>query len=851
MTILSNDDCKTLCLDILHADTEQAVISLLETAGLWSNPAVWRLYGDRENNFSTIGNQQSRPDAALVEKLVNSEDARLMSECMRRKIDPRGVDAPQSVRAAVARFFDEKDVAKSPTAGRIALWSPEKRRTIAHGITLSATGSSPRQGRPCFTIADCGEGQTPDSMPETLLSLDKSNKLRIPFVQGKFNMGGTGILKFCGRHNLELVLSKRDPQILPFDSAPSDSQWGFTVVRREDPTEGSRSSVYTYLAPLGSNENRCKGGVLRFDANELHIFPHQNQAYARGAASGTVIKLYEFGGSTSVFSNTHILMKDGLLSRLDLLLAEPALPIRLHECRATYSGHSGSFDTSLTGVVVRLEDERQQNLEPGFPVSCPLSVEGETMVATIFAFKKGRADTYRKEEGIIFTVNGQVHGNLTKSFFQRQRAGRLDYIANSLMVVMDCSQISGRAREDLFMNSRDRLSQNPIRQAIESKLEVMLKENAGLAELKARRRAEEIESKLAEEKPLEDILHGLLKHSPTLASLFLTGNRAANPFKTMEVSEREMPFEGKPHPTFFKFKGKDYGKALTRECNINQRCRMTFETDAVNDYFSRQVNVGTFALYRVAGSNRSPVSDYVGPILQNGIAVLSLELPQNSQVGDNLDFEAVVTDPTLMDEFSNHFSLCVRPEVPPHGAPGDRRKPPAKDPGTEREMPTGISLPNIIPINEEKWGTQEPPFDKHSALRVRITNDGDPTNSDKEETHDIYDFIINMDNVFLKSELKASKDAIELVQKRWQYALVLVGLALLHDDKQRNKILGAGAKAAVERSPENDREDLSPDPIDQRIEAMTKALAPVLLPMIESLGALDIDAVSVLNSSSE
>lgn len=115
----------------------------------------------------------------------------------------------------------------------------------------------------------------------------------------------------------------------------------------------------------------------------------------------------------------------------------------------------------------------------------------------------------------------------------------------------------------------------------------MLRENSGLAELKARPRAEEIQSKLAEEKPLEDILQTLLKHSPTLASLFLTGVRAANPFKTIEVAQREEVFQGKPHPTYFKFKGKDYGKTLTRDCNLNQRCRITFETDADNDYFSR------------------------------------------------------------------------------------------------------------------------------------------------------------------------------------------------------------------------------------------------------------------------
>lgn len=851
MNVLGNDDCKKLCLDILAADTEADVIALLNTAALWSSPSAWRLYGDRENNFSTIGNQQSRPDAALVEKLVNSEDARLMSECMRRGIDPESPNAPQNMRAAVARFFDEKDITTHPTAGRIALWSDEKRRTVAQGITLCATGASPRQGRPCFTIADCGEGQTPDRMPDTLLSLDKSNKLRIPFVQGKFNMGGTGVLKFCGRNNLELVLSKRDPKILPTNASNSDTLWGFTVVRRQDPPEGSRSSVYTYLAPVGADQTPGKGGVLRFQAETLAILPEKNQAYTRAAQWGTLIKLYEFGGSTSSFSNSNILMKDGLLSRMDLLLAEPALPIRLHECRP-YTGHSGSFDTSLTGLVVRLEDAKQENLEPDFPVSCPLSVDGEKMMATIYAFKKGRADTYRKDEGIIFTMNGQVHGNLTKAFFTRQRAGRLDYIANSLLVIVDCSDISARAREDLFMNSRDRLSQNPTRQAIESQLEVMLKENAGLAELKSRRRAEEIQSKLAEEKPLEDIIQSLLKQSPTLASLFLTGARAANPFKTIDVSQREKEFEGKHHPTYFKFKGKDYGKVLNRDCNLGQRCRITFETDTVNDYFSRQVNPGTFALSLISGQNHSLASDYVGPFPQNGIAVLSLELPQNAQVGDSLEFEATVSDPTLLQDFTNRFSLSVKAEVQPNGNPGARRKPPANDPGDEREMPSGIALPNIIPIEEANWSSVEPAFHKHSALRVRTTDVQDSTaNGNEDGRHDVFDFIINMDNVFLKSELKSSKDAIELVQKRWQYALVLVGLALLHDDKQKGKSAAAKGKDGEWQETDSDKDESGSEQIDQRIEALTIALAPVLLPMIESLGALDIDSTSSFNASAE
>ena len=68
-----------LCLALIAADSEQAVIDLLTKPGFWDDESAWRYYGDYENNYNTIGNQQSRPDAALVEKLVNSVDARLMN----------------------------------------------------------------------------------------------------------------------------------------------------------------------------------------------------------------------------------------------------------------------------------------------------------------------------------------------------------------------------------------------------------------------------------------------------------------------------------------------------------------------------------------------------------------------------------------------------------------------------------------------------------------------------------------------------------------------------------------------------------------------------------------------------
>jgi hypothetical protein len=233
--MMDNEQIKQLCLSLMEADTEEEVITILRGAGYWDDRLVWRFYGDFENNYSTIGNQAARPDAALIEKLVNSLDARLMNECLVRGIDPEGPSAPRSIQEAVAAFFEDGKL-KSARAGLIKEWDEKKRTEIARDITLTATGAPAREGNPCFTISDCGEGQTPEMMPVTLLSLVRENKLRIPFVQGKFNMGGTGALKFCGRHGLQLIVSRRNPNILRDKlNHPSDLQWGFTIVRREDP----------------------------------------------------------------------------------------------------------------------------------------------------------------------------------------------------------------------------------------------------------------------------------------------------------------------------------------------------------------------------------------------------------------------------------------------------------------------------------------------------------------------------------------------------------------------------------------------------------------------------------------
>lgn len=519
-------------------------------------------------------------------------------------------------------------------------------------------------------------------------------------------------------------------------------------------------------------------------------------------------------------------MKDGLLRRVDLLLPEVALPVRFHECRLGFRGDDAkSFATNLNGLIVRMEDDRGDNLEEGFgqgpgaTSTFKAVVDGEHINGIIYAFKKNKADTYRKNEGVIFMINGQTHGDLSPDFFRRKKTG-MAYLADSLLVMVDCSNISGRAREDLFMNSRDRLSNVELRSKIEDELSSILKNHEGLRELQAQRRREEIESVIADSKPLEKILESVLKKSPTLAALFLRGQRISNPFKSKGVPESAKPYKGKKYPTYFKFMGKDGNTILHRECHINMRCRIAFETDAENDYFKRDTDQGEFTLSIINGGRPVPVSD-CSITLHNGVANLTIKLPTDCKIGDTIKFVSTVTDSTRVLPFRNDFDIKVKDAADVHGKPGSRRKPPdKKQSGNEREVPDGIALPIIIELRESAWTTVSPPFDKFSALRVK------PSGQD-ENGQSGYDFFINLDNIYLKNEQKGSKKDVKLLEARFKYALVLFGLALLQD-----KPIDVNEVAATAEGDDDGKVEL-------KIENISKSIAPVILPMIDTLGDLE------------
>ena len=792
------DRNKQLCLDLMHAEAEAEIITALHNAGVWDDTEAWVVFGGMQNNFSTIGNQQGEPVAALVEKLVNATDARLVGECLAAGIDPADPHAaPQTAEAAIRKFF----------ARPLDEWAGDKMLNQARQISLTASGAA-SPGYPSITIADSGEGQEPDRFAETFLSLNSNNKVNIPFVQGKFNMGGTGALQFCGtQHNLQLIVSRRRPGLLGQAASARDHQWGFTIVRRRDPAGSMRSSVYEYLAPAVE--------VLAFSADSLPIFPVERPEgsdrplpYGAEASWGTLIKLYSYriDGDRST-----IIGSSGLIRRVEMMIPRAMLPMRFVDAR--YPRHSGM---TAFGVETRLEREREKVLEPNFPVSGSISIGGVPLKVSVYAFEPGRVNTYRPSarNAVVFLVNGQTHASFSTAFFRRNNV-RKSYIAKDLFVSVDCTPLQGRDREDLFMNSRDRMRDGALKVEIERELAEFLREHPALDNLNQARREALINKKVAEQRGAsEQIAAHLLHNDRELRKWLLEGGTIDTP--AIIVPERQV-FVGKRFPTFFSLmRPKVRGREASMSVAKGSRILFEFQTDAEDRYFSRKEEHGRWRVTKPdTGEDVSHCFSDRGP--SEGVWVCwSNALSAQLEVNDEIRLQVEVDDDasTRFEPFISTVRVRIKPQPSkPRSNANPRNR-------------SGLKLPRVTPVWEHpddggrSWADmseQGIAFTGTTVVEVRGIDDADSPGS--------FDIFLNMDNVNLVRRRRQSVADVPLLNALWESAYVLLALSIVRDHAEHADIDAGEAGES--------------NPVTEFVLRATRSIAPVIASMRDLILAID------------
>lgn len=733
---------RSLFEQLLHADHEDDVVAILDAAGYGlDNSDAWIPLGSNEGNFTVVGNQQENPSAAFMEKIVNSIDAVLLRGCYEKGVDPEGAEAPPTMQAAVDQFFGVK-------GGRLDSLTSKEQTDLAERIHVVVTG---QKSSPCYLVVDSGEGQTPDQFPETFLSASRrSPKIRIPFVQGKFNAGGTGSLQFCGKHNIQLIASRRHPAAPSSDG--SRDLWGFTVVRRRRPTGGERGSVFVYLAP--------KGSVLRFKAEAIRALPGKSKKdvpappYTADLPHGTCVKLYNYRwparGTATLETRFEI----------ERNLQKPCLPIRVTETRAYKANY---YSTTVVGVwnTISMEDPSSESrkMETGFPASANVSIRDIGQLPLTIGVWKEDVDTRRVPTDVFFLVNGQVHGALTSEFVSRRL--KFDYIRDHLVIAVDCTDIDRSVAEDLFMASRDRLRRNEQYDAIRDALADVLQNHPGLRELNAQRRKARAEKEAEDPAQVANLLSKLIQADPSLARLFGEGSRLI----TSTGPGPQPPFKGRRFPTYFRLeKGPKSG--LVKHCPINRTARVTFETDADNDYFERTLEPGKIEVF--------PTPDLIeSSHLWNGHFSVRFRVPWDSRPGDSTKVRVEVTDVERVAKgpFISELELIAEKEAePPSKKSGEKNGKGTPSPNRDGQA-TSLALPNPIEVYKAEWAKHgfRGPSD---SLRVKRSESG-------------MDFFINMDNSYLLTECADRKNDPVLIKHWFKWGLILAALGMIREQEDR------------------------------------------------------------------
>ena len=390
---------RDLLSKLISAEGEIEVEKIIDEHPILSADKNWKPYGGFRGNFSQIHNQQGNTIPALVEKPMNSIDALLIKESKLRDIDPEGPYAPESIQEAVEKFFNIK-------GGNFGELLGTERRRIAENIQIIAEGS--RQS-PNIIIYDSGEGQHPDDFENTFVSLTKDNKMKIKFVQGVYNMGGSGVLPNCGNNKYQLILSRKDPRLLN----GREDIYGFTLVRlRRVMTIGEyKNSWYEYC--VEENEK-----IFTSPSNkELDL-----GLYNRKFNSGTYIKLFNY----DMPDPSDITL--GLWRDLNRYLYSPALPILLYEKRG-YRGHAAT--KLMLGNRMRVMIDNREMKETTFPMT--INFKGMKFPSEVTIFKDGvNKREFIDKLAVIFTYNGQVHDHLTNAFVTSN--AKLPYLSGYLLM---------------------------------------------------------------------------------------------------------------------------------------------------------------------------------------------------------------------------------------------------------------------------------------------------------------------------------------------------------------------------------------------------------------------------------
>lgn len=671
-----------LFFELYHAKDEEGLKKVLKTHPNIFDDKNWKPLGDNPSNYGIVKNQQSNPIAALIEKVTNSIDALLTKKCYQEGLNPKSTKAPRSMNEAIDKFYPNRN------------WDlQEFRRQQAEEIQIIADGKGPKSKKTPYDtsviVYDNGEGQHPEDFEDTFLSLVKGNKNDVHFVQGKYNMGGSGSIVFCGKGRYQLIASKK------YDNT---GDFGFTLIR-EHPKRSTDQSKETWFEYLLIN-----GKIASFKIDKINL-GLENRKFE----TGSLIKMYSYQ-----FPKGYSGFAQDLNQSINEYLFNPALPILTKDTKKRYPNNNVLVN-DLYGLKRRLSKEENDYLDESFSEDHNDTVIGPMKVSCyVFKTKVKGNDLKKTKENIqkryfknnmtvLFSLNGQVHGHYTSEFITRSL--KMNMLKSHLLIHVDCTEMNYNFRKELFMASRDRLKDGEETQYLRKYLADSLKKKGSrLDEIqKFRRQAVNIDSSSDTAEILKDFTKNMPLDSDLMKLLGKTFRLDQTQHKkdktkkkpNQKKEEKEVPFNPERYPSLFNLKSG--GEKNQTVIPKGGEKTLKFQTDVEDEYFDRTEDPGDMQISILGindneteggdkpGEPKKP-TDYFNIIKSSpskGTIRLTLNPKEELKVGDAIQIKAELSSP------KGNLEEIIMIKI------GEKEKPKEKTP--KNDSPNeNLGLPQLI-----------------------------------------------------------------------------------------------------------------------------------------------------------
>ena len=748
---------KNLGLRLLAADTEAEVQSIIGGDAAMCDDSNWHPLDGRDTNFNVVGNQSSNGGKAATELMTNMVDAILTRRCLEENIVPKSDKAPPTMYRAVDKFI------RQMSGGKIIREEMKWVRDYARkNLVIGVTGERQSGLRPSYTFCDNGEGQNPQDFPRTFLSLTAKNKSEIPFVQGKYNMGSSGVLNFCGENWFKLIISRRYDKKAP---------WGWTLVRRNTPVSGMPYAEY--FAPGGESEIQTIDGVA--------VFPFNTKDGKRfddfSLDSGTIIKLYEYNiGQKADFRVIREVFNENLV--------ETILPFRLMSFREKMDAERGGRralgidERPVCGMEFLLarshaEDGEEDESEKILPIAtATFPGLGEiTVTATVIKKDSEKVAWIKYSNSRIFHhVNGQVQFKQMRGFLTQ--CG-LPALKDRVVVFVDASRLDDAAHQNIWKGDRQSIIEHDTGERYKAAVKDIIKQSADLKALNHRIAKEELES--AAKDSSRELVKELIARDKNLAAL-LSGLVPDVPAPAPEPRPQKPRDDLQHNPTYIRILSRQTEYSLSERGVRVISC----DTDAADDFFIRSDNRGYLPLSDDSAAEKFEVKQ----VLKNGqLEVFISPVRGAVNPGETYSFAiGLHSDAMPQKIFSETISLKITKHQPRIIDPDPKPPKPLPMVGLP---PHGLLTKDGRPIKEEKTRKWEetglPNFNSEDGGYVQDLGD------------DGMKYFINYDNVWFQKYLRAQKSEAEVAAVVEKYILGM-------------RILMLGSEYALRGASDNVRE---------------------------------------------